>query len=145
MRQTIAVFLALFSLSLAACGEEDEGSDSAADKPAQTTQEQPEQKPEEEPTTTEEEPEKPDPQVCLMRGGATKVWKNAPEIWNSVREEGGGMNVELFGSKAEAAQVVRDATDIDAAAAGRYAVLGPLKGGGAKEDVEIVADCLKNG
>jgi hypothetical protein len=76
---------------------------------------------------------------------ATKVWKNAPEIWNSVREEGDGMNVELFDSKAEAAQVVRDATDIDAAAAGRYAVLRPLKGSGAKQDVKIVADCLKNG
>jgi hypothetical protein len=71
------------------------------------------------------------------------------EIVRAIYEEWGKGNFraggEQFGTAAEAREVVQMATDVDAEAAGRYAVTGTLKGQGSAETVGIVADCLKSG
>ncbi|MDQ3678624.1 MAG: hypothetical protein M3401_17805 [Actinomycetota bacterium] len=66
-------------------------------------------------------------------------------LWRGFLDGGGGLRVKKFGSKSEAKEVVDMAVDIDATNAGRYAVLGTLKGQGSKQSVETVADCLKHG
>jgi hypothetical protein len=84
--------------------------------------------------------------LVSLAAAVVNVNRTAKNFWVGPRDEGGGaIRVRRFPSEAEAAQAVKDAVEIDAAAAGRYAVLGPFKAAGAKEDLATVADCLKNG
>jgi hypothetical protein len=82
----------------------------------------------------------------MIRGGVLEPKRTASDLWVGLLDSGdGGIRVRRFESNGEAAQAVKDATDIDAEAADQYAVLGPLKGTSAREAVMTVADCLKNG
>lgn len=125
MRTAAIMLLALLTLFATACADD---------------------KPEPVPDSSAVKTGRVDPTVCLARGGVSNASRRGDDFWAGIRDEGGGgIRVQRFGSKSEAAQAAREATSIDAAAARRYAVLGPLKGAGAADDVEAVADCLKNG
>jgi hypothetical protein len=125
------MLLALLALVLTACGDD---------------KSEPRAQPEPAPDHSAVKTGQVDPMVCLARGGVSNARKSGGDLWVGVRNEGGGgIRVQRFGSKPEAAQAVREARSIDAAAAGRYAVLGPLKGAGAADDVNAVAGCLKKG
>lgn len=131
MRTTAITLLALLTLCLTACGD-DRSKPTAQPEPA--------------PDTSAVKTRPDDATACLARGGVSNARKSGGDLWVGVRDEGGGgIRVQRFGSKSEAAQAVRAARSIDAAAARRYAVLGPLKGAGAADDVKAVADCLKKG
>ena len=120
------------------CGDETDGGDVARDDPPTQTAPQTQ-------TAAKQAAKRPGPEVCLLRGQASDVERRGATLRGTLPDGGGLLRVKRFGSAAEAREGVREATDIDAASAGRHAVFGTLKGRGSAEGVETVADCLKNG
>jgi hypothetical protein len=94
----------------------------------------------EETTTTRTEEAAPsDPLDCLEQAGLSNPEQRDADLWR-----GGSVRVHRMTSAAEARSAVRDAVDVWAAAAGRYAVFGTLKTSDeSRADVEAVADFLR--
>ena len=141
MRRALLLLLAVLGVAAGGCGEDGGGDDATGAGPQTDTAS-------EAATSTQaaaQQAKKPGPEVCLLRGQASNVERRAATFWRGSLPNGGLLRVEKFGSASEAREVVRAATDIDAESAGRYAVLGTLKGRGSKDAVQTVADCLRNG
>jgi hypothetical protein len=132
MLRVFSLLLVFCALALGGCGAGEDGGSSGSEPSASK-----------EDRTTKPRADKV--KACLIRGKVPEPERRGKNFWRGLLEGGGGIRVERFPSKARAAAVVRQAVDIDAAATGRYAVLGPFKEVGAAENVEAVADCLKNG
>ena len=143
MRLPIAILLAgAVGLTLVGCGDDTEGNEATTDlAPAPRAAALPAKPPPPPPAASSP----PGPDVCLLRAGASNVEHPEAAFWRAILDGGGLLRIEKFASAAEARDAVKQAVDIDAKNAGRYAVLGTMKGTGSKEPVGTAADCLTNG
>lgn len=154
MRIPIMILLAGAALTLASCGDstaDNNTTTAAVAATPQTATQTVKPPPPPPPPATRPPPPPPaasalpGPDVCLLRAGASNVEHTEATFWRAALDGGGLLRIERFASAAEAQDVVKQAVDIDAKNAGRYAVLGTIKGTGSKESVSTAADCLANG
>lgn len=121
--------------AVAACGDAED----RAESPQRETATQAEK------TVATEPAVRAGPEICLLRGGASKVERRGADLWRGFTEDGRLLRVSRFESSAAAKDAARAADLVEAAAAGRHAVFGTAKGQGSAQAVQTIADCLKNG
>lgn len=135
MRLNVPAVLGFAALALSGCGDGGGGGGTNGGGPSRQAEEASKSKPQARP------PRKPDPEECLKDADLEIIEEQDKNLWRGIGDSG-GVNIEKFGSKAEAKRVVAEADLVVGEAVGKFAVIGQARSAD-DGSVATVAECLR--